>query len=166
MKPLALDLFCGAWPVRMRACRHCATPFGIASRADANRQYCSRKCSRKGIEKSTLAFHQANPNAMNRYNQNRVVKNPGAWREKHRAERGLIFDALGGKCVVCGIANVNWLETDYAPTTRGKPFRHPRHPAFILANLKDFRLLCANHHRELTLTGKIEGTEIIQCRGH
>ena len=25
-----------------------------------------------------------------------------------------------------------------------------------------FRILCANHHYELTLTGKIEGTDIVQ----
>lgn len=35
-------------------------------------------------------------------------------------------------------------------------------PAFILNHLRDFRLLCANHHRELTITGKIEGSSIRQ----
>jgi hypothetical protein len=33
---------------------------------------------------------------------------------------------------------------------------------FTLANLKLFRILCANHHYELTLTGKIVGTDIVQ----
>lgn len=168
-RPKALDLFCGAdlhcvsrgsmtsfGMPSIRNCRHCQTQFGVITRGDANRQYCSRKCARKAIEKSTLGFHQRNPSSMVKYNQNRKAKNPGVWTEQHRQGRLKIIAALGGKCVVCGIGNVNWLEVDFCPTTRGKPFRHPRHPGFVLKHLRDFRLLCANHHRELTLTGKIE----------
>jgi len=41
-------------------------------------------------------------------------------------------------------------------------YRHPRHLGFVMANLDAFRLLCANHHYELTLTGAIAGTDITQ----
>ena len=46
----------------------------------------------------------------------------------------------------------------------GTGFRHPRHKKWVLDNIKDFRLLCANHHYELTLSGKIKGTNIKQKR--
>jgi hypothetical protein len=38
----------------------------------------------------------------------------------------------------------------------------PRLLAYIRKNKDNFRLLCANHHYELTLTGMIEGTDITQ----
>lgn len=57
----------------IRQCRHCSKPFQVLTRADANRQYCSRVCSRKAIEKNTLAFYEANPGAMRRYNKARVA---------------------------------------------------------------------------------------------
>ena len=99
---------------------------------------------------------------MDRIHKGRAVKNPGMWREKHRAERSQAIALLGGGCVVCGVTNPNWLHIDYVPTTNGKPYRHPRHLKFIREHEADFRLLCANHHYELTLTGKIAGTPITQ----
>lgn len=99
---------------------------------------------------------------MTKYNKARLIKNPGAWRDKHRRERLEAIRLLGGKCVVCGAINPNWLHVDYVPTTNGKPYRHPRHLKYIREHLEDFRLLCANHHYELTLTGQIQGTEITQ----
>lgn len=160
MKPRALDLFCGAGA--MRACRFCNATFPVLTRSDANRQHCSRKCSRDANRANVKAWLDANPGSMSKYNSNRVIKNPGAWREKHRSERNAAIELLGGKCVVCGADYRPWLELDYIPTTRGQPFRHPRGVAYVRRNAGQFRVLCANHHRELTTTGRIAGTEITQ----
>jgi hypothetical protein len=54
------------------------------------------------------------------------------------------------------------LHVDYIPTMRGSKFRHPRHLRWVMDHIQDFRILCANHHYELTLTGQIEGTDITQ----
>jgi len=51
---------------------------------------------------------------------------------------------------------------DRVAGTRGARYRHPRHWAYIKRHPDQFRILCANHHLELTLTHKIEGTDIIQ----
>ncbi len=130
--------------------------------ADANRRHCSNACAKKSVQKSTLAFYEKNPGYTGRINQRRLVKNPGMWRGKHRNERLREIDLLGGRCIVCGVTNPNWLHVDYIPTTNGKPYRHPRHLSYIREHLSDFRLLCANHHYELTLTGMIQGTTITQ----
>ena len=147
-----------------RSCKVCGEIFPI-NRGGQNRKYCSKACAKKASAKRTLKWHQENPEAMKKYNENRFVKVPGCWREKYRKERIESIELLGGKCVVCGVVNMNWLHIDYKPTTNGKPYRHPRHLKYIKENLKDFRLLCANHHYELTLTGKIEGSNITQKRG-
>ncbi len=144
-----------------RDCRICGKSFPI-NKGDQNRRYCSEKCSKKAYQKSTLRFHESHPEIHNKYNQARLVKNPGAWTEKHRNERLEAIRLLGGECVVCRVKNPNWLHIDYIPTTNGKPYRHPRHLKYIKENLSLFRLLCANHHYELTLTGTIEGTTITQ----
>jgi hypothetical protein len=102
------------------------------------------------------------PGAMKEYNKRRLAKNPGAYREKSRRDRTESIRLLGGKCCVCGVTNPNWLHVDYIPTNKNSPYRHPRHLRFVKDHLNEFRLLCANHHYELTLTGKIEGTEITQ----
>lgn len=99
---------------------------------------------------------------MRQYGQTWAAKNAGYYRNKARRERLAILALLGGACVVCGVANPFWLHVDYIPTTRGMRFRHPRNIGFIQRNMADFRLLCANHHYELTLTGCIEGTPITQ----
>lgn len=145
-----------------RSCRRCEAVFQVVTRGDANRQYCTRSCSRKATEKKVADWNAAHPGAMKVYNRNRVAKNPGVYADSKRADRLSIIAALGRGCVVCGVANTNWLHIDYIPTTRGKPYRHPRHAKWVLAHIADFRLLCANHHYELTLTGRIEGTEITQ----
>lgn len=147
---------------RERACRHCGTAFPIKVQGDANRQHCSRQCAKNHNAKNIRTWLTEHPDAMAQYNKTRLAKNPGAWIEKHRAERASVLAALGGQCIVCGAANPNWLHVDYKPTQKNLQYRHPRHSRFILAHLDDFRLLCANHHYELTLTGKIEGTEISQ----
>ena len=186
-RPLALDLFCCAYcgtPLvgrsdkifcstvcaqrsarkvpKERSCRFCSAVFKVITRGDANRQYCSLSCSRKATEKKTALWRADHPDAMKKYNGNRVTKNPSAYADEKRNQRRRIIAALGGKCVVCGVDNINWLHIDYIPTTRGKPLRHPRHAKWVLAHIEDFRLLCANHHYELTLTGRIEGTGITQ----
>lgn len=96
------------------------------------------------------------------YNAARVAKNPGANRDTYPSNRAAIIDLLGGRCIVCGVANPNWLHVDFIPTTRNTPYRHPRHLKYVKEHLDLFRLLCANHHYELTLTRKIEGTDITQ----
>lgn len=101
---------------------------------------------------------------MRQYNKNREAKNPTVWKDKVANERSKIIDALGGKCCVenCNVENKNWLHVDYIPTMIGTGFRHPRHFKWVMDNLSDFRLLCANHHYELTITGRIQGSTITQ----
>ena len=149
------------WP-KTRPCRHCGTTFQVRDRADANRQHCSKECAKNHSAKTVGDWHAAHPDSMVTYNRTRLVKNPGFWREKSRSDRAAIIELLGGRCVVCGVTKLVWLHADYIPTTRALLFRHPRHLAFVRANLSDFRVLCANHHYELTLTGRIEGTNITQ----
>jgi endogenous inhibitor of DNA gyrase (YacG/DUF329 family) len=149
------------WPQK-RACRHCGQEFEVRERADANRQHCSKECAKNHNAKRIGGWLTDNPGAMKRYNQARLAKNPGAWRDKHRSERERIIDLLGGACVVCGVTNPHWLHVDFIPTTREMRYRHPRHYAWVSKHLDLFRVLCANHHYELTLTGRIEGTSITQ----
>lgn len=152
-----------AWVAeKSRLCRQCGKAFSLKSAADANRQHCSKACSKKAVQKSTLAFYERNPRYMDRVHKERIIKHPGMWREKHRNERLQAIELLGKACVVCGVTNPSWLHVDYKPTTNGKPYRHPRHLKYISEHVSDFRLLCANHHYELTLTGKIAGTTITQ----
>jgi len=151
---------------KTRRCRECGKSFPLQSAADANRQHCSKACSKKSVQKSTLAFYKRNPGYMDHIHKERVVKNPGMWRDKHRAERQAALELLGGKCLVCSVSNPNWVHVDYIPTTNGKPYRHPRHLKYIKDHASDFRLLCANHHYELTLTGMIAGTTITQNVRH
>jgi hypothetical protein len=147
---------------KTRLCRRCNSPFLLKSAADANRQLCSQKCAKAQSTKIVKAWLDDHPEAMAQYNRQRVFKNPGYWREKARAERLESLQLLGGKCVVCGVTNPSWLHVDYIPTTRDKAYRHPRGIAYIRRNMADFRILCANHHYELTLTRRIEGTDITQ----
>ena len=147
---------------KTRKCGECGEEFQVLTRSDCNRRYCSERCAKKHNSKALRIWHKDHPEAQDRYEQTRMAKNPGAWKEKSRQDRLQIIALLGGKCIVCGVDNPNWLHVDYIPTTRGKPFRHPRHLRFIQENIDDFRLLCANHHYELTLTGTIEGTDITQ----
>lgn len=146
-----------------RKCLECCETFQILTRiADANRKYCSERCAKRSNNKRKRRWTGSHPDAMKSYNRRRVERNPGEWKEKAKRERAEILNILGNACIVCGIDNPLWLEVDYIPTTRGGNGRHPRHPAFIKEHAQDFRLLCANHHRELTITGKIQGTEIEQ----
>jgi hypothetical protein len=144
-----------------RQCRHCESPFVVEDRFGANRQHCSKQCAKNHASK-TVKDWRAKHGWRPEYNERRLAKNPGAWREKSRADRATIIALLGGACVVCGATNPSWLHADYIPTTRNERFRHPRHLKWVRANQDKFRLLCANHHYELTLTGKIEGTTITQ----
>lgn len=146
-----------------RSCRYCGQTFTIGQvKGDANRQHCSKECAKKHNSKALSTWHAEHPDAMDGYNATRLAKNPGAWREKHRAERQRIIAMLGGRCLVCEVINPFWLHVDYVPGSRTLKYRHPRHPRFVRDHLSDFRLLCANHHYELTLTGRIEGTDITQ----
>ena len=148
--------------VRERSCLECGTTFAIVERGDANRRYCTRQCAKRAYNKQQSAWHFSNPDAMARYNANRVAKDPDSWKRKDRLGRSESLRLLGGKCIVCGADNPNWLHIDFIATQRGLKYRHPRHIAYIRTHLHEFRILCANHHYELTLTGKIEGTDITQ----
>lgn len=125
---------------------------------------CSIDCRSKHYAKLTKSFKERNPDVMKMYNRNRVSKNPNVWKEKQAKDRIEIINALGGVCCVegCGASNPNCLHADYIPTMQGTGFRHPRHRKWVMDNIKDFRLLCANHHYELSITGMIEGTNITQ----
>lgn len=147
---------------KSRDCQHCGKPFPAKSAADANRRYCSRACAKASTQKKISTWHAEHPEASTQYRRTRLAKNPGYYREKARRERLESIRLLGGGCCVCGVTNPNWLHVDYIPTNKASPYRHPRHLAFVRRHLSDFRLLCANHHYELTLTGRIEGTEITQ----
>ena len=145
-----------------RNCRHCGKQFDVVTRADANRQHCSKACSKRANRKRIKGWQQENPEAMRSYGRKWSAKNPGYYRDKARRERLAILELLGGRCVVCAVSNPYWLHVDYIPTTRDMPYRHPRNIGFVRRNMDDFRVLCANHHYELTLTGAIKGTSITQ----
>ncbi len=148
---------------KSRKCLECGTEFQILTQqADANKKYCCYKCSKRANSRQVKEWIGAHPEAVVAYRKRRLEKNPGEWKEKARRERLEAIRILGGKCFVCEAINPNWLHVDYIPTMRGTGGRHPRHLAFVRRNLKDFRLLCANHHYELTQTGRIEGTDITQ----
>lgn len=145
-----------------RTCQECGKVFQVETRADAARKYCSQQCTKRHHTKSTKGWVEDHAGINKVYAKNRVIKDPLAWKKHANKQRQLILDLLGGQCIVCNATNPNWLHVDYIPTTRGVPHRHPRHFAYISKHKNDFRLLCANHHYELTLTGAIEGTDITQ----
>lgn len=149
---------------KIRECILCGTPFVLKSAADANRKYCSQKCSKNAYAKQIDTWKFEHSEEIKIYMQERTKKEVASGKEKTRRqlERIASIDLLGGKCIVCGAENPNWLHIDFIPTTRNVPFRHPRHIRYIREHLSDFRILCANHHYELTLTGRIEGTDITQ----
>ncbi len=147
---------------KTRNCLQCGKSFPLRSAADANRKHCSRACAKKHNTKKIRTWQIEHPEKMEEYRKRRVAKNPGHNKERSRKYRLESIRLLGGCCCVCGVTNQNWLHVDYIPTNKASPYRHPRHLAFIKRHLADFRLLCANHHYELTLTGRIEGTEIVQ----
>ena len=151
------------WKVtKTRECRHCGQSFEVSGAGDANRQHCSKQCAKNHNAKQVKDWLTEHPEAMDGYRANQIAKNPGIWRAKYQSERERIIALLGGACVVCGVTNRYWLHVDFIPTTRQAKYRHPRHYAWVSKHKDLFRVLCANHHYELTLTGKIEGTDITQ----
>lgn len=151
------------WKVaKTRECRHCGQSFEISGAGDANRQHCSKQCAKKHNAKRVKDWRADHPEVMSTYNANRLAKDPDAWRSKNRLERERIITLLGGACVVCGVTKMVWLHVDFIPTTRQARYRHPRHYAWVSKHRDLFRVLCANHHYELTLTGRIEGSDITQ----
>lgn len=127
---------------------------------------CSVECRKVHYASNRKRFHAKNPDSMKVYNRNRKAKNPNVWKDKYHADRNAVIKRLGGKCCVrkCGVKNPLHLHIDYIPTMIGTGFRHPRHKKWMLDNIKDFRLICANHHYELTITGKIVGSKITQTK--
>jgi hypothetical protein len=157
--------FAGA-VARTCAALDCQNIFPLKDRSDANRKYCSDACAKRTYQKASVEWRTKRPGYMAEYNATRTAKNPGVWVEKSRAARAEALELLGGKCSVpiCHVTNPHWLHIDFIPTTRGTPYRHSRGIAYLRKHLELFRLLCANHHYELTLTGKIEGSNITQLR--
>jgi hypothetical protein len=145
-----------------RECRCCGVPFIVSARDDANRQYCGKACAKLAQRKGSIAWLRLHPEKPAEYGRNAKKKNTHVWRDRRRKDRTTILELLGGKCIVCGTRNPAWLHVDYIPTSKNERHRHSRTLKFVLANIQQFRLLCANHHYELTLTGKIEGTDIVQ----
>jgi hypothetical protein len=143
-------------PATQRACAFCGTAFPLRDLSDSNRRYCSRQCAKNASAKKVAQWKLDHPGYMEPYNARRLAKNPGAWVEKSRANRAEALRLLGGKCVVCGVSNPAWLHIDFVPGSKGLRYRHSRGIAFVRRNLSFFRILCANHHYELTLTGRIE----------
>lgn len=136
--------------------------FEVIGRGDANRQHCSKECAKNHNAKSVKAWRDSHPEANRVYRQNYLKKKPAFDRDRWQNRRGRILELLGGRCVVCGVNNPFWLHVDYIPTCRDKQYRHPRHFKYVSEHLDEFRILCANHHYELTLTGAIAGTDITQ----
>lgn len=149
---------------KVRNCKLCNTEFSVISQADANRRYCSKECSKNSHTKRIRQWNEENltTEKSRQYRINWLNKNEGYDAARKKKERLEILSALGGCCVVCGVTKTVWLHVDYIPTCVGKKYRHSRGKRFVLDNIRDFRILCANHHYELTLTGAIEGTDITQ----
>lgn len=147
---------------REKTCRHCGENFLASGPAECNRQYCSKRCARSHVEKRVAGWSKANAAGIQTRKRERIAKIPGFHAEKAKEKRAAVLALLGGRCVVCAVDNPSWLHVDYIPGTRGSRHRHPRHLAFVRSHHTEFRILCANHHYELTLTGRIEGTEIGQ----
>jgi len=151
------------WVVtKTRQCRHCGKDFPVSGVGDVNRQHCSSECAKNHAAKTTKGWMAERPEAMKRYNANRVAKDPTVWTRKHGLARLKILELLGSQCVVCGVTNPLWLHVDFIAGSRGLQYRHPRHLAYVRTHQTEFRVLCANHHYELTLSGRIEGTDITQ----
>ena len=125
---------------------------------------CSEDCRNIKNKKLKESYGTKYTDRKKKYAENRMKKNPNIWKDKYRRERLEVIKALGSKCKACGHSNVIHLHIDYIPTMIGTGQRHPRHKKWFMDNLKDLRLLCANHHYELTTTGAIEGTSIKQIR--
>lgn len=147
---------------KSRECKFCGEEFSVISRADANRQYCSKECSKRAYTKQQKDWREENPEKTKQFRINWLDKNEGYDAARKKKERLEILAALGGACVVCGATKTVWLHVDYKPTCVGQKYRHPRSKGYVLSHLNDFQILCANHHYELTLTGQIEGTDITQ----
>lgn len=144
---------------RDRICTVCKNDYKAISYLQKT---CGKKCRKVLYGKNQKRFKLKNPNSMKKYNKNRLEKNPDVWKNKWKNGRLEILKLLGGKCIVCNVDNINWLHIDYIPTMRRTGYRHPRHKKWMIKNIKDFRILCANHHYELTITSKIKGTNITQ----
>lgn len=152
-----------AWKVtKTRQCRHCGQDFEVNGVRDANRQHCSKECVKNHNAKRVSTWQMEHPEMLVVYRANQLSKDPNYERKRWQNRRGRILELLGGRCVVCGASNPYWLHVDFIPTGRQSQFRHPRHYRYVSEHLDLFRLLCANHHYELTLTGRIEGSDITQ----
>ena len=66
--------------------------------------------------------------------------------EKKLTRRQALLEKLGKVCKVCGESNYRYLHID-----RIKGGEHPRNFEWIVNNINQFQILCANHHNEKTV---------------
>lgn len=151
--------------MRTKTCSYqaCGKSFELPPGGNA-RKYCSKECSKNASAKRVKMWNEENltTERTRAYREKYLSKNPTVDSERKKRDRLEILAALGGACEACGVTKTVWLHVDFKPTCRDLQYRHARHKAYVLANLDKFRILCANHHYELTLTGTIEGTDITQ----
>lgn len=88
-------------------------------------------------------------------NKKKILKYQREWYQKSR--EGIIYQ-LGGRCVICGENNIRFLHLD-----RIKGGKHRRDIGWLTKNVKEFQVLCANHHNEKTIYGFcMSNTEMAQ----
>lgn len=148
----------------IRKCKWCGNEFDISKdkRPDgklknANRQYCSHSHFKMAIRAYHVKWTKEHAEKQLEYNRKRYT--PEYFKKEYWRRRMRVINILGGKCAVpsCGIIDLLFLQTHYVPTIKGYGWRHPKHDKWIIDNKKDFILLCANHHQELTITNRIRG---------
>ena len=121
-----------------------------------------RKASKTWYQKNrkkVLARHrarrEADPETWNRKKRKWYHDNKDKMSEYHQSYRARwrekLLVILGGKCVICGETNKRWLHLD---RIKGGP--HDRSPKWIHKNIKQFQILCANHHNEKTVYKEIK----------
>src|SRR3989304_5562016 len=67
---------------KIRKCLDCGTEFQILTqRADANRKYCSDRCSKRANNRRTKQWIGNHPDAIVNYQSKRIEKYPGMWKE-------------------------------------------------------------------------------------
>lgn len=145
----------------IRICTICSSEYKAVAPLQKT---CSKECRKSKNTTSRHAFHAENPDKQKEYYKNAVKRDPTLNIKRKKRDREEIIALLGGKCCVsyCEVCNPLHLHADYVPTMKNTGYRHPRHRKWMIDNIKDFRLLCANHHYELTITGSIERTNIKQ----
>lgn len=111
-----------------------------------------REKNREKIRKRAREFYRKNRERLlkktKEYHQSHKDYYYRKYREWHKKLRSELIKLLGGKCVVCGETNEDFLEFDHIKPLRGK--RRGNILMEVKNNPELFQLLCANHHRRKT----------------